>query len=85
LGDPRDELLLSQLEPRRAAYDQAMWRAPTLTIAGQSFLLALLANEDLSEGLRQALFWASLLTVLAAVVVLLLNRAREVAYSEAID
>jgi hypothetical protein len=38
------------LERRRHAYDQAMWQAPALTIAGQAFLLRILADEGSSGG-----------------------------------
>lgn len=66
------------------ACDQAMWQAPTLTIAGQSFLLALLANQDLATDVRRLVFIAGVLAVFAAVVALLRLRSREVLYSEAI-
>ena len=84
MGDGREELLLAQLEQRRVACDQAMWQAPTLTIAGQSFLLALLANQDLATDVRRLVFIAGVLAVFAAVVALLRLRSREALYSEAI-
>jgi hypothetical protein len=43
----RDAVLLDQLERRRHAHDQAQWQAPALTIAGQAFLLQVLADEGL--------------------------------------
>jgi hypothetical protein len=60
-----------------------MWQAPTLTIAGQAFLLALLADQDLATGVRRAVFVAGVLAVIAAVISLLRLRSREVTYSEA--
>jgi hypothetical protein len=53
-------------------------------IAGQSFLLALLANQDLATDVRRLVFIAGVLAVFAAVVALLRLRSREVLYSEAI-
>jgi hypothetical protein len=80
----RDAALLDQLERRRHAYDQAMWQAPALTIAGQAFLLRVLADEGLEWWARAVVLAAGMLATLAAAVGLVQLRRREVDYSRRI-
>jgi hypothetical protein len=81
----RDAVLLDQLERRRHAHDQAQWQAPALTIAGQAFLLQVLADEGLDGVARGFVLAAGLLATFAAGVSLFLLRGREEEYSRRIE
>jgi hypothetical protein len=80
----RDAALLDQLERRRYAHDQAQWQAPALTIAGQAFLLRVLADEGLEWWARAVVLAAGFLATLAAALSLRWLRRREVEYSRRI-
>jgi hypothetical protein len=73
------------LEGRRASIEQAQWQAPTLTIAAQAFLLAVLTDSSVSSTARWFILVAGVLACLAAVLALVRLRAREVLYSEAVS
>jgi hypothetical protein len=75
----RDATLLDHLERRRTAHDQAMWQAPALTIAGQAFLLRVLADEGLEWWARAMVLLAGILATLAAAIAIphLSNREKE--------
>jgi cation transport ATPase len=80
-----DAALLEHLERRRHAYDQAMWQAPALTIAGQAFLLAVLTDQSVDRFVvRLLVLVAGVAAVFAAICSLARLRSREVLYSEAI-
>jgi hypothetical protein len=81
----RDAVLLDQLERRRHAHDQAQWQAPALTIAGQAFLLQVLADEGLDCVARGFVLAAGLLATIAAFFSLFLLRGREEEYSRRIE
>jgi hypothetical protein len=80
----RDAALLDQLERRRYAHDQAQWQAPALTIAGQAFLLRVLADEGLEWWARAFVLGAGLLATFAAGYSLVKLRQREVEYAKRI-
>lgn len=81
----RDTALLDHLERRRTAHDQAMWQAPALTIAGQAFLLQVLADEGLECLARLAVLVAGLLATWAAGWAIFHLRKREKEYSKRIE
>jgi hypothetical protein len=76
--------LLDLLERRRGGIEQAMWQAPTITIAGQAFLLQVLTTPDVRQGARTVVMAAGVMACTAAVLSLLRLRAREVQYAEAV-
>jgi hypothetical protein len=61
-----------------------MWQAPALTIAGQAFLLRVLADEGLEWWARAVVLLAGILATLAATLALRHLRKREVEYSRRI-
>ena len=63
--------------------DPATWRGPTLTIAGQAFLLNVLAIEGPSQIARAAILVAGLLTLVGASIALLHLGSRERLYAVA--
>jgi hypothetical protein len=75
---------LTQLESRRSAAEQAMWQAPTLTIAAQAFLLAVLTDTKVSDRVLLWILVAGIAACIAAILALVRLRARELLYSEAI-
>lgn len=81
----REAALLDQLERRRYAHEQGQWQPPALTIAGQAFLLGVLADEGLEWWARAVVLVAGLLATLASVLLLLRLRTREVEYSKRIE
>jgi hypothetical protein len=80
----RDSLLLEHLERRRSEYNAATWQAPTLTFAGQAFLLIVLSDGGLDRAARLIVLIAGITATLAALVSLRRLLARERLYSEAI-
>jgi hypothetical protein len=58
-----------------------MWRDPALTIAGQAFLLRVLADEGLDWWARAVVLAAGVLATVAAILSLRQLRKREVEYS----
>jgi hypothetical protein len=76
--------LLDHLERRRSVLEQAMWQAPTLTIAAQAFLLFVLAGSAIDATARKVVLVAGIAACFAAVISLLRLHEREVRYSEAI-
>ncbi len=76
--------LLDHLERRRGVLEQAMWQAPTLTIAAQAFLLFVLTGSAIDATARKFVLVAGIAACAAAVISLLRLRQREVRYSEAI-
>jgi hypothetical protein len=80
----RDAFTLDALERWRSEFNAATWQAPTLTIAGQAFLLNVLATDELDETARLAVLIAGLLAIVAAVWALWRLLARERLYSVAI-
>lgn len=80
----RKALFLDHLERRRSGLEQAQWQAPTLTIAAQAFLLAVLTNSSVDRGARFVILLAGIAACLAAIASLLRLKSREVLYSEAI-
>jgi hypothetical protein len=82
---PEDHFrIVEMLEGRRTALAAEMWQPPALTLAGQAFLLQVLANTDLD-------WWAALPIMLAGVVAsvtvwvsLAQQRDREVTHGEEI-
>jgi hypothetical protein len=80
----RDAALLDHLERRRNAHDQVMWQAPALTIAGQAFLLQVLANEGLECVARAFVLAAGIAATWAAAIAIFHLRKREVQYSKRI-
>jgi hypothetical protein len=75
---------LTLLESRRSSADQGMWQAPTLTIAAQAFLLAVLTDPSVSERARLVILVAGIAACIAAILSLVRLRAREILWSEAI-
>jgi hypothetical protein len=73
------------LEGRRAAIEQSQWQAPTLTIAAQAFLLAVLTDDAVPKSARWVILAAGVLACLSAMLALIRLRAREVLYSEAVS
>jgi hypothetical protein len=85
LRDPgRTATFLPLLESRRTSADQGMWQAPTLTIAAQAFLLTVLTDESISNGVRRWILVAGIAACVAAIFSLVRLRAREILFSEAI-
>jgi hypothetical protein len=83
--DPdRVEMLLGLLEARRASFDQSMWQAPTLTIAAQAFLLAVLTDDTIDDTARLWVLFAGVAACFAAILALIRLRAREVLHAEVI-
>ena len=81
----RDAALLDHLERRRNAHDQVMWQAPALIIAGQAFLLRVIADEGLEWWARAVVLGAGLLATFAAAVAIRHLSKREVEYSRRIE
>jgi hypothetical protein len=81
----RDAALLDQLERRRYAHEQGQWQPPALTIAGQAFLLRVLADEGLESWARAVVLAAGLLATLASALLLRGMRKREEEYSRRIE
>jgi hypothetical protein len=77
--------MLDHLERRRNAHDQAMWQAPALTIAGQAFLLRVLADEGVEWWARAVVLLAGILATLAAALAIRHLRKREKEYSRRIE
>jgi hypothetical protein len=73
---------LSLLEARRGLAEQAMWQAPTVTIAAQAFLLVVLTDDTVSGVARFWILVAGVAACLAAILSLIRLRAREILYSE---
>lgn len=80
----RAATFLSLLESRRSSADQGMWQAPTLTIAAQAFLLAVLTDKTVSDTARLTILVAGIAACVAAILSLVRLRAREILFSEAI-
>ncbi len=82
--DRRADAFLTLLEGRRVALEQAMWQAPTLTIAAQAFLLAVLTDSQVADTARLWILVAGIAACVAAALALVRLRVREVTYSEAV-
>jgi hypothetical protein len=80
----RDLITLGQLEQRRGENDRAMWLAPVITMAAQTFLLQVISDASVPGGARFAVLIAGVTATMAACWTVLRGHAREVHYSEAI-
>jgi hypothetical protein len=84
MDQDRAATFLTLLESRRSSADQGMWQAPTLTIAAQAFLLAVLTDETVSDSARLWILVAGIAACIAAILSLIRLRAREILFSDAI-
>lgn len=82
--DAARSAFITHLDELRREVSQAMWQAPTLTVAAQAFLLRILTDDSVSGFARLVIGAAGVAATFAALWSLLRLREREVLYHDAI-